>query len=49
MYEDIYEIVDLNMSDSNVGSRKKRSPRNKLYIDAKAINLQIYDIEKMID
>ena len=61
MYKDVYDIVDLNMSDSNVGSRKHRNHRNNLYIvyaiiknvlnnpNAKSIDLQIYDIEKMFD
>ena len=38
IYKDVYKIVDLNMSDSNVGSRKKRSHRNNLYIVYAIIN-----------
>ena len=31
VYEDKYEIVDNNMSDSNVGARKHKNIRNHLF------------------
>ena len=31
VYEDKYEIVDNNMSDSNVGARKQKNIRNHLF------------------
>ena len=32
IYQDKYDIVDKNMSDSNVGARKKKSIRNHIFI-----------------
>ena len=59
IYKDIYETVDKNMSDSQVGGRKKRSIRNNLFIlysimhDARAskkiIDVNFYDVEKCFD
>ena len=32
IYNDLYDIIDSNMSDSNVGGRHKRSIRDNLFI-----------------
>ena len=32
IYNDKYEIVDQNMSDSNVGARKRKNIRNHVFI-----------------
>ena len=60
IYEDIYDTVDINMSDSNAGARKKRNCRDHLFIVNGVLNyvlkekrppvdLQIYDIEMCFD
>ena len=56
---DIYEVVDDNMSDSNVGGRKGRTIRDNLFIingiinyalDEKIdIDINLYDIAKCFD
>ena len=40
LYNDNYDIVDMNMSDSNIGARKGRSVRNHIFI----INGIIHDV-----
>ena len=59
VYEDTYEQIDANMSDSNVGGRKRRNIRDNLFViyatinDAirnnKKIDIQYYDISKCFD
>ena len=60
IYNNIYETVDKNMSDSQVGGRKKRSIRNHLFIiysvinsvlqkESKPVDLQFYDVKKCFD
>ena len=59
VYNDYYEIIDSNMSDSNVGGRHNRSIRDNLFIVYGVINnalnnhinldLTLYDIEKCFD
>ena len=59
IYNDYYETIDSNMSDSNVGGRHNRSIRNNLFIVygviKNAINnklnldLSLYDIENCFD
>ena len=59
VYGDIYDIVDGNMSDSNVGGRKRRNIRDNLFIINGVINygikekinidITLYDIMKCFD
>ena len=59
IHEDIYEIVDSRMSDSNVGARKKRNIRDNLFVLYSTINeamrgkmdidIQFYDLAKCFD
>ena len=60
IYNDKYEQIDGNMSDSNIGGRRKKNIKNHLFIihgiinaviqgDSEAIDIQIYDIEKAFD
>lgn len=60
LYADNYEDIDQHMSDSNVGSRKKRNSKDHLLIIHGVINsvvngnedcvdIQIYDLEKAFD
>ena len=59
VYEDIYDVVDGNMSDSNVGGRRGRNIRDNLFIINGVINyaikenididISLYDIAKCFD
>ena len=59
VYNDYYETIDENMSDSNVGGRKKRNIRDNLFIVYGIINytlkqgldvdMDLYDIAKCFD
>ena len=60
LYADNYEGIDENMSDCNVGSRKKRNMKDHLLIihgiinsvvngNEECIDIQIYDLEKAFD
>ena len=60
IYFDIFEDVDNNMSDSNIGARKDRNIKNHMFMIYGIINsvlrgkedcvdIQIYDIEKAFD
>ena len=60
LYFDLYEEVDMNMSPSNIGARRKRNIKNHLLIIYGIINsvvngkedpvdLQIYDLVKAFD
>ena len=60
LYLEKYPLLDSNMSDSNVGARKKRNVKNHLFmvhgiinsvINGKAacVDLQIYDLVKAFD
>ena len=59
MYNDFYDIIDQNMSDSNVGGRKERNIRDNLFIVYGVINyalqnnievdLNLYDLAKCFD
>ena len=60
MYNDSYEDLDENMSDSNIGGRKNRNIKNHLMIiygiinsvihgNEDCIDVQIYDLEKVFD
>ena len=59
-YNEFYETIDSNMSDSNIGSRKCQNIRNHLFIVYSVINevlrkkdicidIQIYDLIKAFD
>ena len=61
IYNDIYDIVDSNMSSSNIGARKHRNIRDHLFVingiindvinnkEANDIDVQIYDVAKCFD
>ena len=61
IYSDKYETIDRNMSDSNVGSRRKKSIRNHLFVlnailndvnssnKKKPIDIQQMDYKQMFD
>ena len=60
IYNDKYEDIDKNMSDSNVGGRKGRSIRNHLFIvygiinsvinkESPPIDIQFYDLQQCFD
>ena len=59
IYNDFYETIDSNMSDSNVGARRKRNIRDNLfvtygvlhYVIEKNINIEVtlYDISQCFD
>ena len=59
VYSDIYDVVDSNMSDSNVGARKNRSIRDNLFVlyavrneavvKNKPVDLHFMDLSKCFD
>ena len=61
MYNDLYDIIDANMSCSNIGARKNRNINDHLFVingiindvinDKKSsnIDIQIYDVAKCFD
>ena len=60
IYNDLYEEIDREMSDSNIGARKAQNVRNHLFIiygvinsvvkgEGDGIHLQIYDLVKAFD
>ena len=60
LYNDMFEEIDINMSDSNIGGRKNKNIKNHLFIiygiinsvikgEANPIDVQIYDIQKCFD
>ena len=60
IYNDEYEGIDNNLTDSNVGARKSRNIRDNIFVlnaitnsvvkgKEKAVDLQEYDIEKCFD
>ena len=49
VYKDKYDIVDSNMSDSNVGARKKKNIRNHIYVLNGIINEAIKKKDKPVD
>ena len=42
LYNDFYDIIDKNMSDSNVGARKDRNIRDNLFVAYAVINNAIF-------
>ena len=49
VYQDKYEVVDRNMSDSNVGARKKKNIRNHLFVINGVINDVLVNKEESVD
>ena len=61
IYNDKYSVIDANMSDSNVGARKKKNIRNHIFVingiihdvlsskKKKAIDIQIMDYKQCFD
>ena len=60
IYNDEYENIDSNLADSSVGARKSRNIRDNIFVinaitnsvvkgGEKAVDLQIYDVEKYFD
>ena len=60
IYNDEYNNIDKNLTDANVGARKKRNIRDNIFVlnaitnskkkeKAEALDLQVYDIEKCFD
>ena len=59
IYQEKYPLIDKNMSNSNIGARKKRNIKNHLFIIYAVINsvmksescvdIQIYDLVKAFD
>ena len=49
VYKDKYDIVDKNMSDSNVGARKNKNVRNHLFVINGVINDVINRKEESVD
>ena len=59
VYKNYYDVIDENMSDSNVGGRKKRNVRDNLFIvygiinyavkENKDIDMNFYDIAQCFD
>ena len=60
IFNDAYEILDKNLTDSNVGGRKRRNIRDNIYVinavmnlvrkgNEKACDITIYNIEKCFD
>ena len=59
IYQDKYETIDRNMSDSNAGGRKNRNIRDNLFViyaiinetirNKKSVDIQFYDLSKCFD
>ena len=60
IYNDMYDTIESNLSDSNVGSRKKRNVRDNLFVlnailnstgrkSEEALDVCIYDVMKCFD
>ena len=45
VYQDIYPLIDILMSDSNIGARKQKNIRNHIFV----VNLVIHDVLKKKD
>ena len=57
LHNDEYETVDINLTDGNVGSRKRRNVRDNLFVvnavanaakqnKEEATDIDVYDVEK---
>ena len=60
IYNDEYDKIDKNLSDCNVGARKKRNIRDNIFVinaiinslkkkPQEALDFQVYDVEKCFD
>ena len=60
IYNDEYDTIDDDLSDSNVGARRKRNIRDNIFVlnaitnsvvkgNANPVDVQVYDIEKCFD
>ena len=60
IYNDEYENIDEELSDSNVGARKNRNIRDNIFVlnavtnsvvngNADAVDVQVFDVEKCFD
>ena len=49
IYNDKYDVIDANMSDSQVGARKKKNIRNHIFIVNGIINDVLQDKSKAVD
>ena len=60
IYNDVFQQIDIRMSDSNIGARKKRNIKDHLFVlysiinsvlkgDDECIDIQAYDIQKCFD
>ena len=60
IYNDEYRNIDKNLTDANVGARKKRNIRDNIFVlnaitnsrrkeKEESLDLQVYDIEKCFD
>ena len=60
LYNDVYPVIDSNLTDANVGSRKGRNIRDNLFVlnaitnsvakgDERPCDVQAYDVEKCYD
>ena len=61
LYNDNYDIIDINMSDSNIGARKGKSVRNHIFIingvihevlsnkKAHPIDIEVLDFKQCFD
>ena len=60
IYNDEYETIDNNLTDSNVGARRARNIRDNIFVinaitnsvvngNEEAVDLQVYDVEKCFD
>ena len=60
IYQEKYPLIDENMSNSNIGARKRRNIKNHLFIiyavinsvmksESSCVDIQIYDLVKAFD
>ena len=60
IYNDEYEIIDNNLTDSNVGARKGRNIRDNIFVlnaisnsvlkgQEEDVDIQVFDIDKCFD
>ena len=60
IYNDEYENIDINLTDSNVGARRSRNIRDNIFVlnaiinsqiksPGEALDIQVYDVDKCFD
>ena len=49
IYNDEYDTIDVNMSDSNIGAKKRKNIRNHIFILNRIINETLNNKKKAID